>query len=95
MSRLTISPNQVPVVYPGASRRIDFTDRLLFGLVSSPGMNVESTSKTTSTSELGSANNSEIAARITRHARRTRLRLPSHTPWTDLLTTALTRLQPG
>ncbi|MGB9306679.1 MAG: IS1380 family transposase [Mycobacterium sp.] len=36
-----------------------------------------------------------IAARITRHARRTRLRLCAHAPWTDLLLTALTRLQPG
>jgi hypothetical protein len=36
-----------------------------------------------------------IAARITCHARRTRLRLSAHTPWADLLVTALTRLQPG
>jgi hypothetical protein len=36
-----------------------------------------------------------IAARITRHARRTRLRLSAHAPWADLLLTALTRLQPG
>ncbi len=36
-----------------------------------------------------------IAARIARHARRTRLRLAGHAPWSQLLTTALTRLQPG
>jgi Transposase DDE domain group 1 len=36
-----------------------------------------------------------IAARITRHARRTRLRLAAHAPWAGLLTTALARLQPG
>jgi hypothetical protein len=36
-----------------------------------------------------------IAGRIARHARRTRLRLPRHAPWSDLLLTALTRLQPG
>ena len=36
-----------------------------------------------------------IAARIARHARRTRLRLAGHAPWSELLTTALTRLQPG
>jgi hypothetical protein len=36
-----------------------------------------------------------IAGRISRHARRTRLRLPTHAPWADLLATALTRLQPG
>jgi hypothetical protein len=36
-----------------------------------------------------------IAGRITRHARRTRLRLAAHAPWADLLTTALARLQPG
>jgi hypothetical protein len=35
------------------------------------------------------------AARIARYARRTRLRLSAHHPWTDLVTTALTRLQPG
>jgi hypothetical protein len=35
-----------------------------------------------------------IAARISQHARRTRLRLPTHTPWAKLLCTALTRLQP-
>ncbi len=35
------------------------------------------------------------AARIVRHARRTTLRFSSHTPWTTLLVTALTRLQPG
>ncbi len=33
-----------------------------------------------------------IAARITRHARRARLRLAAHAPWTHLLTDALTRL---
>lgn len=36
-----------------------------------------------------------IAGRIARHARRTRLRLASHAPWAELLTTALDRLQPG
>ena len=36
-----------------------------------------------------------IAARIAHHARRTRLRLAGHAPWSELLTTALTRLQPG
>jgi Transposase DDE domain group 1 len=36
-----------------------------------------------------------IAARIARHARQTRLRLSTHTPWADLLLTALNRLQPG
>ncbi len=36
-----------------------------------------------------------IAARITCHARRTRLRLSTHAPWADLLLTALARLQPG
>lgn len=36
-----------------------------------------------------------IAARIARHARRTRLRFSAHAPWVELLTTALTRLQPG
>jgi Transposase DDE domain group 1 len=36
-----------------------------------------------------------IAGRITRHARRTRLQLPRHAPWSDLPLTALTRLQPG
>jgi hypothetical protein len=35
------------------------------------------------------------AARLTRHARRTRLRFAGHWPFTDLITTALTRLQPG
>jgi hypothetical protein len=35
-----------------------------------------------------------IAGRIARHARRTRLRLAAHAPWTDLLATALARLQP-
>lgn len=34
------------------------------------------------------------AARLARHARRTRLRLSAHAPWADLLTTALARLQP-
>lgn len=34
------------------------------------------------------------AARLAHHARRTHLRLPTHWPWTDLITTALTRLQP-
>jgi hypothetical protein len=33
-----------------------------------------------------------IAARITRHARRARLRLAAHAPWAGLLTDALTRL---
>ena len=33
-----------------------------------------------------------IAARITRHARRARLRLATHAPWTHLLTDTLTRL---
>ena len=36
-----------------------------------------------------------IAGRLNRHARRTRLRLATHAPWAKLLTTALTRLQPG
>ena len=36
-----------------------------------------------------------IAARISTHARRTRLRLAAHQPWTDLLITGLARLQPG
>jgi hypothetical protein len=36
-----------------------------------------------------------LAARITRHARQTRLRLAVHAPWAGLLTTALARLQPG
>jgi hypothetical protein len=36
-----------------------------------------------------------IAARITRHARRTRLQLSAHSTCSDLLVTALTRLQPG
>lgn len=36
-----------------------------------------------------------IAARISRHARRTTLRLSAHAPWTGLATTALARLQPG
>lgn len=35
-----------------------------------------------------------IAARISRHARRTHLRLAAHAPYTDLLTTMLARLQP-
>jgi hypothetical protein len=35
-----------------------------------------------------------IAARISHRARRTQLRLPTHTPWATLLCTALTRLQP-
>lgn len=35
-----------------------------------------------------------IAARITCHARTTRLRLSAHAPWADLLVTALARLQP-
>lgn len=33
-----------------------------------------------------------IAGRIAHHARRTHLRLPNHTPWGDLIHTALTRL---
>jgi Transposase DDE domain group 1 len=36
-----------------------------------------------------------IAGRIARHARQTRLRLAAHAPFADLLTAALTRLQPG
>lgn len=36
-----------------------------------------------------------IAARITRHVRRTQLRLSTHARWADLLLTALTRLQRG
>ncbi|HSS24233.1 MAG TPA: IS1380 family transposase [Mycobacterium sp.] len=36
-----------------------------------------------------------IAGRLAHHARRTRLRLAPHAPWAELLTTALTRLQPG
>jgi hypothetical protein len=36
-----------------------------------------------------------IAGRIARHARQTRLRLATHAPWADLLTTALARLQTG
>lgn len=36
-----------------------------------------------------------IAARISRHARHTRLRLSTHNPWAGLLATTLTRLQPG
>lgn len=35
-----------------------------------------------------------IAARISCHARQTRLRLSAHAPWADLLVTALARLQP-
>jgi len=35
------------------------------------------------------------AARLARHARRTRLRFATHWPFTDLITTALARLQPG
>lgn len=35
------------------------------------------------------------AARLARHARQTRLRFADHWPWNCLLTTALTRLQPG
>ena len=35
------------------------------------------------------------AARLVRHARRTRLRFTAHWPFTDLITTALTRLNPG
>jgi Transposase DDE domain group 1 len=35
-----------------------------------------------------------IAARIARHARRTRLRLSAHAPWAELLTLALARLEP-
>ncbi|MFI9411349.1 IS1380 family transposase [Nocardia gamkensis] len=35
------------------------------------------------------------AARIARHARRTHLRFPAHWPHTDLILTALARLQPG
>jgi Transposase DDE domain group 1 len=33
-----------------------------------------------------------IAARISRQARRTRLRLSAHAPWVDLIATAITRL---
>lgn len=36
-----------------------------------------------------------ISARLTRHARRTHLRLSRHAPHTGLLVTALDRLQPG
>ncbi|MCP2278397.1 IS1380 family transposase [Nocardia amikacinitolerans] len=36
-----------------------------------------------------------LPARLARHARRTHLRLPRHTPHTSLLLTALERLQPG
>nr|WP_157129584.1 IS1380 family transposase [Nocardia amamiensis] len=36
-----------------------------------------------------------LPARLTRHARRTWLRLPRHTPHTHLLNTAINRLQPG
>lgn len=36
-----------------------------------------------------------LPGRIARHARRARLHLPRHAPTTGLLTTALTRLQPG
>jgi len=35
-----------------------------------------------------------IAARIARHAHRTRLRLSAHSPWAELLTLALARLEP-
>jgi Transposase DDE domain group 1 len=35
------------------------------------------------------------AARLTRHARRTRLRFTAHWPWTTLIITALARLKPG
>jgi Transposase DDE domain group 1 len=35
-----------------------------------------------------------VAARITRHARRSRLRLSAHAPWAALIITAQTRLQP-
>lgn len=35
------------------------------------------------------------AARLSRHARRTRLRFAGHWPFTDVITTALTRSQPG
>jgi hypothetical protein len=35
------------------------------------------------------------AARLARHARTTRLHFAAHWPFTDLITTALTRLQPG
>jgi hypothetical protein len=35
-----------------------------------------------------------IAARIARHARRTRLRLSAHAPWAELLTLALALLEP-
>jgi Transposase DDE domain group 1 len=34
------------------------------------------------------------AARLAHHARQTRLRFSAHWPWTDLITTALARLQP-
>lgn len=36
-----------------------------------------------------------VAARIARHARRTRLRLAAHAPYAELLITMLARLQPG
>ncbi|GAB3474303.1 IS1380 family transposase [Amycolatopsis cihanbeyliensis] len=36
-----------------------------------------------------------VAARLARHARRTRLQLTTHWPWTELIITALTRLHPG
>jgi hypothetical protein len=35
------------------------------------------------------------AARLARHARRQQLHFATHWPWTNLITTALTRLQPG
>lgn len=35
-----------------------------------------------------------IAARITRHARRTRLQLSTHAPWAELITAAMARLKP-
>jgi hypothetical protein len=35
------------------------------------------------------------AAKLARHARQTRLRCATHWPFTDLITTALIRLQPG
>jgi hypothetical protein len=36
-----------------------------------------------------------IAGRITRHARKSRLRLSAHAQWAQVLTTALARLEPG
>jgi DDE family transposase len=36
-----------------------------------------------------------IAARMTSHARATRLRLSAHAPWAELIITAMTRLHPG